>query len=59
MGTKEFIHKVRKELKDFQYWQVEHLIKAEIINPIQRGSGRPREFSKKDVRKAVKYYSKG
>lgn len=57
MNTKSFIKEVRKELKDFQYWQVEHLIKAEIINPIQRGSGRPREFSNEDVKKAVDYYS--
>ena len=61
MTQKEFIQKVREKAnkENFHYWTVEHLIKAGVINPIRKGSGRPREFSEEDVRNALEYYTRG
>ena len=61
MKQKEFIESVREKSgkSNFHYWTVEHLIKAGVINPKQRGRGIPREFSEEDIRRAVEYYSTG
>ena len=59
MNIDEFVKKVRKKLKhdNFHFYTVDYLQKSGIINPTRKGSGRPREFSNEDVKKAVEYYS--
>lgn len=59
MTQKQFVKKVKEQLgrDDLQYWHIEHLVKSGIVNPVRKGSGRPREFSNDDVQKAIDYYS--
>ncbi len=52
MNQATFIKQIREATgrHDFNYWHVEHLVKAGIIKPLRRGRGIPRIFSESDVK---------